>query len=123
MEIVSSKLNILGSEWDLNIVPYDLDENFKKNELSGYCQSRGKKIVVCDMATHPDWKSEPFEFSNACTREGIRHEIIHAFLYESGLDADSFNEDRGWARNEEMIDWFAIQGPKIFKVWQGCHAI
>lgn len=40
-----------------------------------------------------------------------RHEIIHAFLEESGLADNS-----EWARNEEMIDWFAIQLPKIANV-------
>ena len=47
----------------------------------------------------------------------LRHEIIHAFLNESGL-SDSSNQYAGaWAKNEEMVDWFAIQSPKIFKVY------
>ena len=24
----------------------------------------------------------------------------------------------GWAKNEEMVDWFAIQSPKIFKLFE-----
>ena len=36
-----------------------------------------------------------------------RHELIHAFLYESGLDSCS------WAYNEEIVDWLAIQWHKI----------
>jgi len=28
-----------------------------------------------------------------------------------------------WARNEEMIDWFALQGPKILKAWQEAGAL
>ena len=47
----------------------------------------------------------------------LRHEIIHAFLNESGL-SDSSNSVEAWAKNEEMVDWFAIQSPKIFKVFQ-----
>ncbi len=43
--------------------------------------------------------------------EVARHEIIHAFLSESGLKSCS-----SWATNEEMIDFFAIQFPKIVKV-------
>lgn len=45
------------------------------------------------------------------------NEILHAFLYESGLRENS----RGctaWAENEEMVDWFAIQIPKIVKVYK-----
>jgi len=32
---------------------------------------------------------------------------VHAFLYEGGLNSES------WARNEEIVDWMAIQIPKI----------
>ena len=35
---------------------------------------------------------------------------------ESGLDSNSNSAD-SWATNEEMVDWFAIQSPKIFKVF------
>lgn len=50
-------------------------------------------------------------------KEVLRHEIIHAFLYESGIDACSVSAEN-WGTNEEMVDWFAIQAPKIFKVFQ-----
>jgi len=43
----------------------------------------------------------------------IRHELIHAFLFKSGLDACA-----EWARNEEMVDWLAIQFPKLMKAFQ-----
>lgn len=41
-----------------------------------------------------------------------RHEIIHAFLFESGLDFNS------WGRNEEFVDWLALQFPKIIKAFE-----
>ena len=47
----------------------------------------------------------------------LRHEIVHAFLFESGLDMQS-GECESWANNETMVDWFAIQYPKIQKVFQ-----
>lgn len=52
----------------------------------------------------------------------LRHELMHAFLNESGLSANSTVPDCAWAKNEEMVDWFAIQSPKIFKVFSeaGC---
>ncbi len=41
----------------------------------------------------------------------IRHEIIHAFMFESGL---GFNfEHKPFGQDETMIDWFAIQYPKM----------
>ena len=47
----------------------------------------------------------------------LRHEIIHAYLYESGLRENS-NSTMAWADNEEMVDWIAIQFPKILKTYQ-----
>lgn len=45
----------------------------------------------------------------------LRHEIIHAFLFESGLGWNF--EHHMWGHDETMIDWFAIQYPKIKKVY------
>ena len=41
-------------------------------------------------------------------RQVIRHEIIHATLYESGL-----NE---YAHDETLVDWIALQFDKINKI-------
>jgi hypothetical protein len=54
-------------------------------------------------------------------RRVVRHEIVHAFLMESGLD-ESSNPADAWATNEEMVDWFARQGPKIYKAWKEADA-
>lgn len=52
------------------------------------------------------------------TRKVKRHEILHAFAAESGL-----NECSDWARNEEMIDWIAYQGLKVIEAWKAAGAI
>ena len=52
----------------------------------------------------------------------MRHEITHAFLNESGLDANASDTDC-WAKNEEMVDWFAIQSPKIYKAFNEVGAL
>lgn len=46
----------------------------------------------------------------------LRHEIIHAFMYESGLGFN-WRHDCYIGHDETVIDWFAIQSPKIFKVY------
>ena len=51
-------------------------------------------------------------------KKTLRHEIIHAFLNESGLSDSSNQFDGEWAKNEEMVDWFAIQAPKIFSAFK-----
>ena len=55
---------------------------------------------------------------DAYVRKVKRHEIIHAFLLESGLA-----ECSDWAQNEEMVDWLARMGPKINTAWQAAGAI
>ena len=49
----------------------------------------------------------------------LRHEIIHAFLFESGLHSCS-NDIKCLALNEEMIDFFALQYEKINKTLESC---
>ncbi|WP_394967432.1 hypothetical protein [Candidatus Allofournierella merdipullorum] len=51
-------------------------------------------------------------------RKIIRHEIIHAFLFESGLA-----ENSDWAQIEEMVDFFAIQFPKLQKAFEEAEAV
>jgi hypothetical protein len=47
----------------------------------------------------------------------LRHEIIHAFIAESGLRGSSLDVSH-WALNEEMVDWFALQLPKMLSVFE-----
>ncbi len=47
----------------------------------------------------------------------LRHEIIHAFLYESGLWNCSGTTE-AWGQDETITDWMAIQSPKMFKVFK-----
>lgn len=47
----------------------------------------------------------------------LRHEIIHAFLFESGIWSNSGGSDN-WGQDETITDWIAIQSPKMFKVFQ-----
>lgn len=116
------KVNVLGTEYTIIVKKYSEDETFKRMGCNGYCGSLMKEIVLCDMGTYPDWENETPEELDAQKKETLRHEIVHAFFNESGL-AYSSNQADAWARNEEMVDWFAIQGPKIYKAWQEAGAL
>lgn len=104
------KINVLGAE---------IRVEFRKEaddpllvECAGYYDATANLIVVKNHDKDYTVK-DPEEVQ----RKTLRHEIIHAFLHESGLDWSSTPVD-AWATNEEMVDWFAIQSPKIFKVFQ-----
>ncbi len=116
------KVNILGTDYEIIKRKYDEEEAFERRSISGYCDGYTKQIVYCDMSTHKGWEHEEAESIKACEDLILRHEIVHAFFNESGLQESTFAYDGGWARNEEMVDWLAIQIPKIHKAYEqvGC---
>lgn len=116
------KISVLGAEYTITVKKYNEDEYFKRADCNGYCSGSAKEIVLCEMSTYPDWENETKETIEIQTKETLRHEIVHAFFNESGL-ACSSNSTDAWARNEEMVDWFAIQGPKIYRAWQDAEAL
>lgn len=104
-------VNILGTEYSITEVK---DEQLQG--LAGTTDFYTKEIEISDMKTV---NSDALKTSNmdGFKKAVLRHEIVHAMLYESGLDMQS-GECESWANNETMVDWFAIQSPKIFKAFQ-----
>ena len=116
------KVSILGTEYKVKTHKISEDETMRKNNWCGYCSFEAKVIVIADVTEDkyfPDMKDhERYSYRNKI----LRHEIIHAFLNESGLMGSALKCDCAWSKNEETIDWFAIQSPKIYKVFEeiGC---
>lgn len=110
------KVDILGTEYKLIIATEKERPNLK--ECDGYIDQSIKEIVV------GRFEPEPMILLNLkqYTKKVMRHEIIHAFLYESGLGENS-NKIENWAQSEEMVDWIAIQFPKILKAFKEVNAI
>lgn len=105
------KINVLGAEILIEFREEADDEKLKN--CLGYFDSTMRLIVVKKVV--PDART--CGDLDCLQKEVLRHEIMHAFFYESGLDGSSGSVE-SWATNEEMVDWFAIQSPKIFKVFQ-----
>lgn len=97
------KVSILGTEYTIET---DVDEKQdpKLESRDGFCDFSTKQIKISTF----DKDNDSIEDLDLYKRRVLRHEILHAFLYESGLDSEC-----PWAINEEMIDWLAIQYPKI----------
>lgn len=106
------KTNILGTEYELNEKNWRDDELLEDN-YNGYCDTSVKKLVVEEMNERKSGQKEDLSYYKKSVK---RHEIIHGFLYESGLDTCC-----GWVC-EEMVDWLAIQFPKLQKAFEeaGC---
>lgn len=120
---MTDKINILGTEYSISIKSHEEDEAFARLKIDGYCDGFTKQIVICNLHTYDAWSNEPKETTNAAIRSTLRHEIVHAFLNESGLCESTFRDMGAWARNEEMVDWIALQGEKIYKAWLECDCV
>lgn len=116
-------VEILGTEYQLIKKRYEEEPYFKKRNINGYVDYYAKQIVYCDMKTYPGWEEEPETDCMDEQKQTLRHEIVHAFLDESGLSYSSLKTNDAWAQNEEMVDWFAMQGKKIHKAWIEADAI
>lgn len=101
------KANILGTEYEIKITNASNDTYLE--DMDGYCDDTIKTIVVDEMLPGGYSKKNLKEYQ----KKVIRHELIHAFLIESGL-----SENSQWATNEEMVDFFAIQFPKMQEVFK-----
>ena len=102
------KINILGSEW--TITERSEAEDPLLENCDGYCDWTTREIVVEREITGT------LGDMDAYVRKVKRHEIVHAFLAECGLNECSGETD-AWAMNETMVDWFARMGTKIYKAW------
>ena len=110
-------VNILGTKYAIKYAKASDDSNIG-NGVDAYCDWTGKKIVLQD----PEEADGNLADMDAYWRKTLRHEIIHAFLFESGLAQNSFQTD-AWAQNEEMIDWLAFMGPKIINAWEEAECL
>jgi hypothetical protein len=75
------------------------------------------------MSTYEGWEQESQKTIEIAQKQTLRHEIVHAFFNESGLSDSSASPANGWAKFEEMVDWIAIQGPKIYAAWHEAGAL
>lgn len=116
-------VNILGTKYTITFKDYDKDKEFYENNLSGYQTYHDKKIVICNLKTHPNLDNPTEATCKYYEKQVLRHEIIHAFFCESGLNNNSVHYDGPWSNNEEMVDWFALNGPKIMQAWKQAKAI
>jgi len=108
------KVNILGTEY--TIEERTVEEDAFLNDCDGYCDKTTKQIVISKPT--PNSNLGDFEWYR---KKLMRHEIIHAFLFESGLH-ENFEHAKQFGHDETMIDWVAIQFSKIQKAYEevGC---
>lgn len=114
--MVKNKVNILGVDYRIIIMPYDDPDLCEEEPQAGFCCPYTKDIVISDFG---NWTKE--DVIEPAQKQVLRHEITHAFLFESGLGYNSKTEE-AWSMNEEMTDWIAWKGPQLYAAWKeaGC---
>ena len=102
-------VNILGTEY--TVVETDKETEKRLSDCDGFCDKSSKEIVIIT-------EYEESELSNWewYRKQILRHEIIHAFFFESGL-MENF-ESKPYGIMETLVDWIAIQFPKILKAYE-----
>ena len=105
------KINILGTEYDYEETTSKLD--IRLCSLNGYTDNYAKIIrIEKDFNENDPSSIQNFdEYKNKVRR----HEIIHAVLFESGLCKES--------DNEMIVDWLAIQFPKLLELFKAVNCI
>lgn len=103
-------VNILGTEYA--VLEQSENKNPKLKNCGGLCEQYSKQIILSDFK---DTENEVMRVDNfeEYKKKVARHEVFHAYFGESGLRSES-----DYAENEELIDWLAIQSPKIFETFQ-----
>lgn len=112
-------VNVLGT--DYTITYSNETENAGLKENDGYTDTSTKEIFINDMDYTEDDDMRKRDMK-AYQRKVLRHEIVHAFFAESGLDGCGHSPDHV-EHDEELVDWIAIQGVKIYKAWESVGAV
>lgn len=99
------KLNILGSDWNIEYRNADTDPILLDGN-GGYTDSSINLIVISNRK-----KDDDVADFKQIQKRYLRHEIVHAFLYESGMGPNFAHPQFG--HDETYVDWIAIQFPKI----------
>ena len=96
------KANILGTE-------YEITHDLENEERDGECAIYNKHIKIRPLEKLLEEECTDEE-RKAREKEVMRHELFHALFHEAGA--------MEWCCDERLVDFMAMQSPKIFKVFQ-----
>lgn len=93
-------INILGTQYE--ILFQTEKENPKMEGNDGICEPYSHKIVLDLSAEQDKFTADRIEdyYSKV-----FRHEVIHAFFFEAGLES--------YSKDELLVEWLAKMLPKI----------
>ena len=110
MNVKECRISILGTPYT---VLFDVQEEELPEGADGCMDQSVRAIKIGKFEPSRDSLKNLNEYKNKV----LRHEVIHAFLYESGMWNNS-GSCEAWGQDETITDWIAIQFPKILEVFK-----
>lgn len=100
-------VNVLGTDYEIKSNE-DIYKTLMESQNTGECDMYAKVISISPQEFIVNDSREDVRKSiyNIC----MRHEILHAFFHEAGVD--KYNAD------ETLVDFIAMQFPKIKKIFE-----
>ena len=92
-----NKVNILGTTYTIKKSNAKKDSNLVKAD--GYMDATTKTIVLADLENETNEYNSLDNMQNYADKV-LRHELTHAFLFESGLAC--------YWNDEKIVDWIAV---------------
>lgn len=107
---MEEKVHILGEVYSI----VEDGSIINSDGADGLCERLTKTITIVPKDKILDEECSDEERTKRYN-EVMRHEIIHAFFFESGLSR--------YATDEDLVDWIAVQFPKLLGTMQsvGCE--
>lgn len=112
----SDNVDILSQSYRIEFLAEDKDSKFE--DADGYIDPTIHLIRVAFLQPNRSSVQDLAIYA----KKVMRHDIVHAYLYESGLAENSLSV-ANWATNEEMVDWIARQFPKIKRTMETLNCL
>lgn len=105
-------VNVLGTEYEIQSSE-DIYKTLMESQNTGECDMYAKVISISPQEFIVNDSREDVRKSvyNIC----MRHEILHAFFHEAGVDK--------YCEDETLVDFIAMQFPKMKALFEevGCN--
>lgn len=107
-------VNVLGTTYSIIT---DVPLESMPEEADGCIDISTRTIKIAEMKSDKNSVQDMETYR----KKVLRHEIIHAFFYESGIWSNSTSSEP-WGMDEQLTDWIAIQFPKLLNAfkWVDC---
>jgi hypothetical protein len=107
------KISVLGTEYDF--IETTSRDDPRLTAADGCCETYAKRILI-EKIIFAHEQGDDIDIQRVeRTKYVKRHELVHAFLFESGLE--------DLALNEQIATWIAKQFPKMLEAFRQVDAL